>query len=318
MSSIPGVEGVAFASTRPKYSFSFTSYFPDIDTVGKKLPAGIFTAVSPEYFSVTGTKLLRGRTFSRNDQNAPFTVIVNQAMADGLWPNQDPIGHCIRFEQPTQPCATVIGVAQTAILSTIGEPASPHFYVSLDNLPLESHGASEIIVRADPSRVVAVQASLREMLRAEFPGGIAKLTTMVQSMEPEYRPWKLGATLFTLFGVLALVVSGIGIYSTVSYATNQRTKEFGVRIALGARGVDVVRQVLGDGLRTVVVGVVMGILMALAASRFIASLLYGIAPSDPGAMAIVTAVLLAVAALAALLPAWRAAKADPVSALRAE
>ena len=127
-----------------------------------------------------------------------------------------------------------------------------------------------------------------------------------------------GATLFTLFGVLALIVAGLGIYSTVSYAVSQRTHEFGVRVALGARAVDVLRQVLAEGLRTVAIGVVIGILMALAAGRLVESLLYGITASDPSAMAIVAVVLLVIAALAALMPAWRAAKADPVAALRAD
>ncbi len=137
-------------------------------------------------------------------------------------------------------------------------------------------------------------------------------------MEPEYRPWKLGATLFTLFGVLALVVAAIGIYSSVSYAVSQRTHEFGIRVALGAQLADVLGQVLGEGLRVVAAGVVLGILMALAAGRLVAALLYGVAPSDPIALSTVAVALLAIALLAAFVPAWRAAQADPVTALRSD
>lgn len=319
IAAIPGVERVAFTSMRPKWGMTFTDYFIDADTTGKKMPSGIYTAVSPGYFTAIGTKLIRGRTFDVDPSgSAPYAVIVNQAMADALWPNQDPLGRCVHFNQPTAPCAAVIGVAQTALLNSIDEKPSPHFYISLDHPARATWGATDIIVRAAPSRLAAVQKTLGDLLRAQFAGSIPKLTTMAQSMEPEYRPWQLGATLFTLFGVLAVLVAGIGIYSTVSYAVSQRTHEFGVRVALGARAGDVLRHVLGEGLRTVAIGVVIGILMALAAGRLVASLLYGIAPTDPSAMAIVAVVLLVIAALAALVPAWRAAKADPVAALRAD
>jgi ABC-type antimicrobial peptide transport system permease subunit len=141
---------------------------------------------------------------------------------------------------------------------------------------------------------------------------------MAASMEPEYRPWRLGATLFTLFGFLALLVAGVGVYSSVSYGVSQRTHEFGVRAALGATTGNVLSQVLGEGLRTVAIGVGAGIALALAAGRLIASLLYGVKANDPAAMAIAAIVLLSIAAVASLVPAWRAAKADPVEALRAE
>lgn len=319
IAAIPGVERVAFTSMRPKWGMTFTDYFADVDTTGRKMPSGIYTAVSPGYFTAIGTKLVRGRTFDVDATgSAPYAVIVNQAMADALWPNQDPLGHCIHFSQPTAPCATVIGVAQTALLSSIDEKPSPHFYISLDHPPRTTWGATDIIVRAAPARLTAVQKSLGDLLRTEFAGSIPRLTTMTQAMEPEYRPWQLGATVFTLFGVLALLVAGIGIYSTVSYAVSQRTHEFGVRVALGARAADVLRQVLGEGLRTVAIGVALGIVMALAAGRLVASLLYGIAPNDPSAMVVVTVVLLAIATLATLVPAWRAATADPVAALRAD
>jgi predicted permease len=319
IAAIAGVEHVAFTSMRPKWGMTFIDYLPDIDTTGRRMPEGIFTVVSPGYFAATGTKLVRGRTFdSEQSGGAPYAVIVNQAMADAIWPNQDPIGHCVHFKTSAAPCATVIGVAQTALLNSIGERPSPHFYLSLDHPPLTTWGVSAVIVNADPARLATVQKTVFALLRAEFPGATPALTSMATAMEPEYRPWQLGATLFTLFSGLALLVAAIGIYSTVSYAVSQRTHEFGVRMALGARAPDVVRHVLGKGLSTVTAGIVIGILMTLAAGHFVASLLYGIAPSDPFAMIAVAALLLGVASLAALAPAWRAAKADPVAALRAD
>jgi predicted permease len=325
LTALPGVEHVAFAATRPKWSFSSAAYVPDVDTTGRRMPWGIFSAVSPGYFAATGMKLLRGTDFSNNvTDKSPYTVIVNQTMADAIWPDQNPIGHCIYFKRERAPqgqlppCSTVIGVVQTALFISITEEPQAQFYVSLDHSPIDTRRASDIVVRASPSRLAAVQKSVTDLLRAEFPGAIPQWTTMERVMEPEYRPWQLGATLFTLFGMLALCVAGIGIYSTVSYAVNQRTHEFGVRIALGARATDVLRQVLGEGLRTVTAGVVIGILMTFAASKLVASLLYGIAPRDPAAMTGVAGMLLVVAGAAALLPAWRAARADPVAALRAD
>jgi ABC-type antimicrobial peptide transport system permease subunit len=137
-------------------------------------------------------------------------------------------------------------------------------------------------------------------------------------MEPEYRPWQLGATLFTLFGLLALLVASIGVYSSVSYAVSLRTHEFGVRVALGATWNRIVREVVGSGLRTVLLGVVAGVLIALASGRLIASLMYGVSPSDPTAMLVASFSLIVVATLACVTPAWRAGRSDPVSALRSD
>jgi predicted permease len=318
IAAIPGVERVALVQFSPMGGFSMTSYFPDADTALHHKPEGFVFAVSPSYFETIGTKLLRGRTFSA-EHGGPFTTIVNQAMADALWPNQEAIGRCIRFDTPSAPCSTVIGVVQTATLLSIDEKPTPRLYIPVDNLPVKRiYPGRELVIRAQARHLPAVISAVRELLRAEFPGSIPKITTMSQVMEPSYRPWDLGAKLFTLFGVLALVVASIGVYSTVSYAVSRRTHEFGVRIALGAQAADVAGQVLGEALRTVIAGIVTGLALSLIAGKFVASLLYGIKPNDPGAMSLVTTVLVAIAVVAALVPARRAAAADPISALRTE
>jgi len=318
LAAIPGVDRVAFTSMRPKNGFSFVDYFPDVGR-GKKHPLGVFTAVTPNYFATSGTKLVGGRTFTAHPgPKAGYEVIVNQAEADAVWPKENPIGHCIRFNADTMPCAMVIGVAETAILNSLDEKPWAQFYVPIEHSPIETWGAETVVLRTAPRQIPSVQRALHDLLRDQFAAGFPRIESMAQVMEPDYRPWKLGATLFTLFGALALVVAGVGIYSSVSYAVSQRTHEFGVRVALGARTADVIRQVVGEGVRVVLVGVVLGILMALATGRLVASLLYGIAPSDPAAMAVVAATLLLIAIAATLQPAWRAGRADPVRALRAE
>jgi predicted permease len=314
--NIPGVQRVAYTSLKPLGGEQFTDYFPGGSTAKK--PEGIFTGVTPEYFATTGTRILRGRTFSPPRATDALEVIVNDAMARALWPGQTAIGKCIRFDKSTAPCATVIGVAQTAMLDGIKEDPVPHIYLPLEHMPFPDGDVGSVILRVDPDRMSSVLATMHNLLRTEFPTVYSRSTTMEQSMEPLYRPWKLGATLFTLFGVLALLVAGIGVYSSVSYAVSQRTHEFGVRAALGATARDVIAHVLGSGLRTVLVGIAAGVVLALAAGRLVASLLYGVQPNDLRALLAATGVLLAISVVAALAPAWRAARVDPVEALRTE
>jgi predicted permease len=314
--SIPGVDRVAYTSTRPIHDIQFVTYFPDASVAAST--EGIYTAVSSDYFVTTGTRILRGRTFSSAGRNGPYEVIVNQVMARALWPGESALGKCIRFEHSNAPCATVVGVTQTAILTRVEEDPSPHMYLALEHMPFPSWGIESIVLRVDPDRMASVLATMHTLLRAEFPTVFSRATTMADSMEPLYRPWKLGATLFALFGVVALVVAGIGVYSSVSYAVSQRTHEFGVRTALGATARDVVRHVLGTGLRAVIVGVAFGVIIALAAGRLVASLLYGVKPDDIVALSGAAGALLAIAVIAAFVPAWRASRVDPVEALRAE
>jgi ABC-type antimicrobial peptide transport system permease subunit len=141
---------------------------------------------------------------------------------------------------------------------------------------------------------------------------------MMTDLEPEMRPWRLGATLFTAMGILALLVAAVGVYSVIAYSVSQRAHEMGVRIALGARLGDIARLVVGEGLRTIAIGIAAGIALALAAGKLIASLLYGISPRDPAVM-IGAAVILALIGIAAsVIPALRAARVEPATALRVD
>jgi ABC-type antimicrobial peptide transport system permease subunit len=135
---------------------------------------------------------------------------------------------------------------------------------------------------------------------------------------PEVRPWRLGATMFTVFGALALLLAAVGLYSVMAYSVTQRTHEMGVRMALGAEGRDVLRLVVGEGMRLAAIGVVAGALIALVATRWVAPLLYDVAPNDPRVFGGVALALLGVAVLASTIPAWRAARVSPVTALRAD
>jgi putative ABC transport system permease protein len=160
---------------------------------------------------------------------------------------------------------------------------------------------------------------VRRRLQRVMPGsGCVSVMPMREVIDPRQRSWQAGATMFVVFGALALVLAAVGLYSVIAYAVAQRTQEIGVRIALGARTRDVLRMVLSEGLRFAVVGIVVGGAIALWASRWVGPLLFSVSPRDPAVYAIVAAVLLGAAVAASLLPALRAARVDPNTALRAE
>ena len=320
---VPGVEATALTSMQPMTGFSWIAYFTRTDSSGSRPGwSPTVVGVSPEFFAVTGLRVVRGEGFPALRGSAtPRVVVINEEMARVLWSNSDPIGQCMAFIKRDAPCYRVSGVVENSRRGSVIEQPTPQFYLPLDQLPAGSEdivGPYHIAIRTTPARAATVSAAVRMLLRQEFPNGIPDIARLSDYLEPQYRPWRLGATLFTTFGILALLVAAIGIYSTVSYAVTQRTQEFGVRIALGAQLSDVLRLVLGEGAQTVAVGVGCGVALALAGGRLIASLLYGIEPSDPITLAAVAVMLLAIAMLAALAPAWRAARVDPVTALRAD
>jgi hypothetical protein len=303
---------------RPKWGIQFTSFFAD-GSSGAAKHSTFYSAVSPGFFAATGTRVIRGRTFTSGAAaRVERAVLVNQALADSVWPGRDPLGRCVRFEKAESVCYTVIGVTQNPLQTRLKETPDAHVWAPLENQPSENWGVGDVVLRMEPKGMTTALAQVRAMLRAEFPAAKVFTNTMSAAMEPEYRPWQLGATLFTLFGALAALVAAIGVYSSVSYAVSQRTHEFGVRVALGASGGRIVGHVVGNGVRTVSIGVIAGILMALALGRIVASLLYAVSPGDPVAMLIASVVLLGVAVAASLAPAWRAGRADPVIALRTD
>jgi predicted permease len=317
----PGIEAVARSAMEPMQGFNIIDFFVGADSsgsFGRRMP--LASVVSPSFFDVVGLRMLRGRGFSGGDtETGPREVVVNEAMAKLVWPRRDPLGECVRLETRDGACYTVVGVVETARLGRVIEPEeTAQFYVPLGSQPTPDRYGGQLIVRARADFALTAATELRDMLERTFPAAEPVITPMTTNLEPEYRPWRLGATLFTGLGVLALIVAMLGIYSTVSYGVSQRTHEFGVRIALGARVADVLRQVVGEGIRTVAIGVALGVALAIAAGKLVEALLYGIAPRNPVVLGLVSLSLLVVAILAALVPAWRASRADPIMALRAD
>lgn len=322
LTHIPDVERVALAQLAPTRGFSIEKVFiPGIDSLAAIGPFGmpIISAVSPEYFATAGITVRSGRGFTTADRaDAEPVVVVNQTMARSYWPNGDVLGSCIMLGERTAPCRRVIGIATDAHIRGVVEEAAPAYYVPLAQAPDQS-GAGVILIRARPDRLEEVSAAVaREMKGVLGTFATPWVQPMRATLADELHQWRLGASLFSVAGLLALLVAAVGIYSTVAYMVGERTHEIGVRIALGARSANIARVVIAHGLTVVVAGVAIGVLAALALGRLVSSLLYGVTPRDPVVLGSVAAVLLLVAVAACLVPAWRAARVDPVEALRAE
>jgi predicted permease len=320
LESMPGIEAVGRAQHQPMMGYFRRRFWVGADSAESFGERALkMHLVASAFFRAAGMRIERGRTFTGSDGGGSSSeVVVNDAAARLLWPNRDAIGQCIRVYTSDAPCRIVVGVVENARVFNIMEPeVSAQLYMPVqDTVP--GRGGTTLIVRTGPGGTSVAAAELHTTLREAFPAGQPEVLAMTEFLEPQYRPWRLGATLFAGFGLLALIVAMVGIFSTISYGVSQRTHEFGVRIALGARIGNVVRQVLGEGLRTVAVGVLVGIALALVAAKLVSTLLYGVTPSDPAVLVLVAIALMAAAALAAALPAWRAARVDPVSALRME
>jgi putative ABC transport system permease protein len=279
-------------------------------------------AVDENYFATTGIRIAKGRVFENRDGAAP-QVVINQELAALAFPGADPIGQCLRFDNSTSTCYSIVGVAESSRTMSVVEPSRPQYFLPQANMPRPRFGdryssPGVLLVRTSREMATRVIAEVNAELKREFPTGYPNARMMTANIESQYRPWRIGAWLFSAFGVLALVVAVLGIYSTVSYGVSQRTHEFGIRIALGARIADVLRLVVGEGLRTVAIGVVVGVGLALAGGKLVASMLYDVKPRAPDVLIAVSLTLLAVAAIAALVPAWRASRVDPSTALRAD
>jgi putative ABC transport system permease protein len=313
--SIPGVERASRAISVPLYSmWQPRLYIAGIDTVSK-LGGFAMQAGSPSFFATLGTRILRGRGIGADDRrDAPKIMVVSAGMAKRLWPNDDAIGKCVRVNTETAPCTTVLGVAEDVRNEGLTGEEFQYY------LPIDQFGPTRGGLFIRTSGPAATQADrIRRALQQVMPGASYVTTTpMTTIVGGRTRSWRLGATMFVVFGGLALLLAAIGLYSVIAYNVTQRTHEMGVRVALGAQSRDVIQLIVREGLQIVVPGVVVGALGAIGAGRWIAPLLFGTSPKDPSVLAGVIVALLVVAVSASWIPAMRASRVDPNEALRAD
>jgi predicted permease len=315
--SLPGVESAAWASSAPFVSTSYTALFvPGIDSVSR---LGTFTyqATTVDYFRAMGTRITRGRAFTADDRfGAPNVTVVSESMARVLWPGQDAIGKCFRVFADTMPCTTVVGIAQDIVQRDIIGTQRYHYYMPIEQYT-RTHGNWMILrLRGDPR---LEGENIRKALQRAMPGAsyvtVHPLEDIVHNAQ---RSWRMGATLFVAFGVLAVIVAAVGLYGVIAYNVAQRTHELGVRVALGARRVNIISLVVGQSMRIALAGVVLGVSVALLFSRSIQPLLFQQSAADPLVYGCVGLLMIGVALAAGAIPGIRAARADPNVALRAE
>ena len=315
--SLPAVESAAWVSSAPFISTSATAVFvPGIDSTGQ-LGEFTYQATTPDYFRTMGTRIVRGRGFSPEDRHgAQSVLVISESMARVLWPGQEALGKCARVWRDTMPCATIVGIAEDMVQLDLAGTKRYHFYIPIEQFTRTWGNGLVVRMRGDVSRQAeTVRAALQRVIPGPSYVTVRPLGEVVQTAQ---RSWRLGATMFGAFGMLALIVASVGLYGVVTYSVAQRTHELGVRIALGAQRQHIVRLVVGQGARLAVAGTVLGIGIGMFASRWIQPLLFRQSATDPWVYAGVGALMIGVALLASAVPAVRAARADPNSALRAD
>jgi len=313
--SIPGVEAASQVMTVPMYAMESRGFsVPGIDSAFKR---GHFLLQMGEhdFFRTVGTRILRGRGFDSTDRReSPRAIVVSNAMANTLWPQQNALGKCVKFAD-TLPCNTVVGIAEDTKTDDIVGDRSMQYYLSIEQ---EEPVQASLFVRMH-SNAASQAEMVRKSLQPLMPGtSYVTVTPMRQIVDPRLSSWRMGATMFLLFGILALVLAAIGLYSVIAYDVAQRTHELGLRIALGAHARDVLRMVLGEGLRFGLAGIAIGVAIALAAGHWVQPLLYDESARDPLVFIAVGVVLVIAATAASAIPALRAVRVDPSIALRTE
>ena len=317
VTALPYVETAARTVTVPFWSSIMQDFHvAGIDSVDR-LGDFYYHAVSPDYFRAMRTPLRRGRLFTAADtRSAPLVMVVSESMAKTLWPDRDAIGQCVRMGSDTVPCTEVVGIVTDIKRQSLTEDAGLQYYVPIDQEERGIGGGLFVRVRGDAKQYAE---SIRRQMQKVMPGAsYVTLTALDDLLGGQMRSWTLGATMFTIFGVLALLVAAVGLYSVIAYNVAQRTHELGVRVALGAQSPDVARLVVGEGIRVSLVGVAIGTAVALGAARYVGPLLFSVSPRDPVVFSVVAVTLVVVAVVASLVPAWRASRVDPSVALRSD
>jgi putative ABC transport system permease protein len=317
--TLPGVESAAFTSTLPLEGGSNGVIIIEGQAPPKNMwssPLVEWCTVMPGYFHTARIPLLRGRDFTpRDNQDSPKVAIINRTMADRFWPNQDPIGKRFAHNDDPPKWMTVVGVVGDVLEYGLDQAAAPEAYFPEFQ---EQNSGMTVLVRTARNplgQLTALGGALRD-LDSQIPlDNPRELSEVVRDSSSQQR---FLALLLGLFSGLAVVLAAIGIYGVIAYWVAQRTHEVGIRMALGAGWREVMSLVLGEGLRMALAGVGVGLAGAWGLTRFMASLLYGVRPTDPLTFAAVSLFLVLVALAACYIPARRATKVDPMVALRYE
>ena len=318
---LQGVERLSAATAGPFIFWNARDVFvPGSDTsisLSGEVPGVV--SVDSAFFEALALRVVEGRQLLASDrQGTPPVMVVSETLADNVWPGGSAVGQCLIPFERTEKCYTVVGVVRDMKQWSPLELPRMRYFLPIEQTPQPYPPPTNLFVRAAPENIEAVASFIRMSVRELMPTWrvMWPIVPLSRHLEPEYRPWRVGTGLFVALGALALVVATIGIYSVLAYTMSQRMHEMGVRIALGAQAADVHRLVLTEGLRVVAIGAAIGVLLALAGGRLIASLLYSVSSRDPLTLVASVAILLTAGAVAGAIPAWRASRVDPVVTLR--
>jgi hypothetical protein len=315
LGQLPGVRGVSTEGQRGIVLAVQTG-------VGDSMPllagGGPFThAVSPGHLANVGLRLLRGRDLSLEDgPEDPLVMVVSETMARSVWPTEEALGKCIRRGRSV-PCMTVVGVVEDAHTQLIRTPRMD-YYLAHAQQTLGFARPQAFYVRFEGNPTDAIEQVTTTIRSLDPAVRYASVILLRDELDAQARSWRLGASLFTVFGVLALVVASLGLYSLLAFEVAQRTRELGIRAALGAEKRRLLASVLARGLATAAMGSGLGVAIALLAAPRVEGLLFQVSARDPLSIALVAGSLIVVAALASLIPGLRATRADPMVALRSD
>lgn len=340
LNALPGVrasvvQGIPFGPHAiPPLSIPGMTETPNI---GGQIP--IMYGATPDFLESMRVKLLAGRTIARSDtRGARNVLLVNETMARTIWPGRSPLGQCVRIgfgSFPPQedgnpadaaPCREVVGVVKDLRARSLrpegNEDHLMQYYVPFEQLPEppipDPQFVNALLIRAsgDPARAASqIQRAIREASPLAVYAHVGQYQDLI---DPQLRSWRLGARLFTAFGMLALTIAAVGLFGVVSYVVTQRVQEIGIRLALGGPRRGVVGLVIADSLRVVGAGLAIGVAGALALGPLVASMLFQTSPREPASLIAAGSVLLLTALVASAWPAWRASRTDPLVALRAD
>jgi putative ABC transport system permease protein len=318
LAALPGVKSVGAISYLPLTGLASSTVFnlasqPELPP--NESPATEVRIITPGYFSAMGIPLVKGRTFDDRDAADSRVLIINETMARKFFPGQDPIGQRLIVNWEPKVADEIVGVVGDVKETALAEEANPAIYWPH---PREPYQFMNFVLRAaiDPAHLSAAATKEIHVLDPDQP--VSDIRSLDQVVAKSIARPRFNALLLAIFAGVALVLASVGIYGVMNYSATQRTQEIGIRMALGAKPTDILRLVVGHGMKLTLAGIVIGVIASLALTRVMANLLFGVTATDVPTFVAVSAVLTTVALVANYIPARRATRLNPVIALRYE
>lgn len=316
----PDVQQVAMAEASPFMSGTgISAWTADRDwaTLWSQREPAYRSVVGPGFFATVGARSFRGRDFTDADRaGAPPVAIINAPLAAHLWPGGDALGQCMFLEKEGRACVRVVGVLGGVWKMSAIRRDRMAVYLPLAQVPGASPGVLFVKPRTDVQAVIPQVRTVVQTLRADLPA--ASIVVMRDVVAPEFRPWRLGATVFSAFAAVALLIASIGLYGVVAVTTALRVREIGLRMALGARWTHIMRTVLAEGAASIAAGLLIGTVLVSIVSRRLGGVLFETSPGDPAVLLQTGLALLLVSVIAVIVPTVRALRTNPADVLRAE